>query len=367
MIAYKYKLYRTDKTKHLDKMLREASFVWNHALALQKRYYRLYKKYISCKKMQAHFAKRIDRYLLHSQTVQEILQRLDEAYMRFFKHLAIRPPKFKKAEHFSSFFFKQGGFKLDENKIRINKISKTYKFSLSREYHGKVKTVTFKRSPLGEYYIIVTTDAVGNTYGKSHNGASVGIDFGLKTYMTMSDGTTVKNPRFLKTDLPLLQKKGRKLSMSKQHSHHREQRRKELNRQYERIVNKRNAWQWQLAHRLCRQYDRIFIEDLRLTGMTKLWGRKMSDLAHAEFVNKLEYVAGKYSVTVHKIDRFFPSSKTCTCGYVNKELTLRARQWTCPECGARHNRDELAAFKILRQGIAELESGRKTTCRPKTA
>ena len=313
MIAYKYKLYRTDKTKHLDKMLREASFVWNHALALQKRYYRLYKKYISSKRMQKHFAKRIDRYLLHSQTVQEILQRLDEAYMRFFKHLAVRPPKFKKAKHFSSFLFKQGGFKLDGNKIRINRISKTYKFSLSREYQGKVKTVNFKRSPLGEYYIIVTTDAVGNTYGKSHNGASVGIDFGLKTYMTMSDGTTIESPRFLNTDLPSLQKKGRKLSMSKQHSHHREQRRKDLNRLYERIVNKRNAWQWQLAHRLCRQYDRIFIEDLRFTGMTKLWGRKMSDLAHAEFVNKLEYVAGKYGVTVHKIDRFFPSSKTCTC------------------------------------------------------
>ena len=367
MIAYKYKLYRTDKTKHLDKMLREASFVWNHALALQKRYYRLYKKYISCKRMQGHFAKRINRHLLHSQTVQEILQRLDGAYMRFFKHLAVRPPKFKKENRFSSFLFKQGGFKLDGNKIRINKISKTYKFSLSREYHGNVKTVKFKRSPLGEYYIIITTDAVGKTYGKTHNGASVGIDFGLKTYMTMSDGTNIESPRFLNTDLPSLQKKGRKLSMSKQHSHHREQRRKDLNRLYERIVNKRNAWQWQLAHRLCRQYDRIFIEDLRLTGMTKLWGRKMSDLAHAEFVNKLEYVAGKYGVTVHKIDRFFPSSKTCTCGYVNKELTLRDRHWTCPECGARHHRDELAACNILRQGIAELESVRKTTCRPKTA
>ena len=101
--------------------------------------------------------------------------------------------------------------------------------------------------------------------------------------------------------------------------------------------------------------------------MTKLWGRKMSDLAHAEFVNKLEYIAGKYGVTVHKIDRFFPSSKTCTCGYVNKELTLRDCHWTCPECGTRHHRDELTACNILRQGIAELESGRKTTCRPKTA
>ena len=159
MISYKYKLYRTDKTKHLDKMLREASFVWNHALALQKRYYQIYHKYIGIGRMKAHFVKHIGRCLLHSQTVQEILERLDGAYMRFFKHLAVRPPKFKKAKHFSSFLFKQGGFKLDGNKIRINKISKTYKFSLSREYQGKVKTVKFKRSPLGEYYIIVTTDA----------------------------------------------------------------------------------------------------------------------------------------------------------------------------------------------------------------
>ncbi|MBQ0074572.1 MAG: transposase [Prevotella sp.] len=367
MIAYKYKLYRTDKTKHLDKMLREASFVWNHALALQKRYYQLYHKYIGIGRMKAHFVKHIDRCLLHSQTVQEILERLDEAYMRFFKHLAVRPPKFKKAKHFSSFLFKQGGFKLDGNKIRINKISKTYKFSLSREYEGKIKQIMIKRSHLNEFYIFIVTNATPKPYEKSHNGASVGIDFGLKSYMTMSDGSTIQSPCYLKYDLPRIQSKSRKLSRSKKASNNHERRRLDLNRQYERIVNKRSDWQWKLAHDLCRKYDFIFIEDLSLNGMTKMWGRKMSDLAHGEFVNKLEYVAGKYGVTVHKIDRFFPSSKTCTCGYVNKELTLRDRHWTCPECGTRHHRDELAASNILRQGIAELESGRKTTCRPKTA
>ena len=100
MIAYKYKLYRTPKTKHLDKMLREACFVWNHALALQKRYYRLYHKYIGATRMQKHFAKRISRCLLHSQTTQEILQRLDTSYQRFFKHLAKRPPKFPQGKGF---------------------------------------------------------------------------------------------------------------------------------------------------------------------------------------------------------------------------------------------------------------------------
>ena len=360
MISYKYKLYRTDKTKHLDKMLREAAFVWNHALALQKRYYRMYHKYIGIACMKAHFAKRISRNLLHSQIVQEILERLDDAYKRFFKHLAARTPKFRRAKDFSSIVFKQGGYSLNGNVLTINRTKKRFKFSLSRPYDGKVKTLTVKRSPLGEYFIIMVLDKAPVSLGKTHNGASVGIDFGLKTYMTMSDGTTVKNPRFLKTDLPLLQKKGRKLSMSKQHSHHREQRRKDLNRQYERIVNKRNAWQWQLAHRLCRQYDRIFIEDLLLTGMTALWGRKMNDMAHGAFVTKLEYVASKYGVTVHKIDRFYPSSKACTCGYVNKQLKLKDRQWTCPECGAVHSRDLLAAQNILRQGIAELESTSKT-------
>jgi len=360
MVTYKYKLYRTDKTKYLDKMLREACFVWNHALALQKRYYRLYGKYINCGRMKAHFVKRISRNTLHSQTVQELLERLDDAYKRFFKHLAKRPPKFRKAKDFTSIVFKQGGYSLNGNVLTINSIKKRFKFSLSRPYAGKVKTLTVKRSPLGEYFIVMVLDKAPVTFRKTHNGASVGIDFGLKTYMTMSDGTKVKSPQFLKTTLPKVQRASRNLSKSASDSHHHQSRRMELDRVHERIVNKRSEFQWQLAHLLCRQYDHIYIEDLQLKGMTALWGRKMNDLAHGAFINRLEYVATKYGVTVHKIDRFYPSSKTCTCGYVNKQLQLKDRHWTCPECGAVHDRDLLAAQNILRQGIAELESTSKT-------
>ena len=98
MISYKYNIYHSKKTKYLDKMLRECCFVWNHALALQRRYYKLFGKYISVGKMKKHFTKRIKRNLLHSQTTQEILERLDESYNRFFKKLAKRPPKFKSPE-----------------------------------------------------------------------------------------------------------------------------------------------------------------------------------------------------------------------------------------------------------------------------
>ena len=101
-------------------------------------------------------------------------------------------------------------------------------------------------------------------------------------------------------------------------------------------------------------------EKFTLLGMTRMWGRKMSDLAHAEFVGKLECVARKYSVTVHKIDRFYPSSKTCECGYVNRELKLSDREWVCPECGKVNYRDLNAAENILRRGISELWSGSKT-------
>ena len=201
MIAYKYKLYQTKRTKHLDAMLREASFVWNHALALQKRYYSLFGKYISKNAMQKHYAKRIKRTLLHSQTTQEIIERLDTAYQRFFKKLAKRPPKFRRAIDFYSIVYKQGGFSLNGNVLTVNTIKKRFKFSYSRPYEGRVKRIAIKRSRLGEYYLIITTDAEPKAYGKTHDGASVGIDFGLKTYMTLSDGTTVRNPQFLKSDL----------------------------------------------------------------------------------------------------------------------------------------------------------------------
>lgn len=360
MIAYKYKLYRTDRTKHLERMFREACFVWNHALALQKRYYRMYAKYINANRMQKHFAKRISRNLLHSQTVQEILQRLDTAYQRFFRRLAKRPPKFRKAKDFSSILFKQGGYSLNGNVLTINSIRKRFKFSLSRPYAGKVKTLTIKRSHIGEFFIVMVLDQSPQSIGKSHNGASVGIDFGLKEYMTLSDGTTVDNPQFLKSGLRLLQRKSRNLSRCVSGSQNRERKRLDLDRHYEKVVNRRNAFQWQLAHQLCQQYDNIFIEDLQLTGMSSLWGRKMSDLAHGVFVLKLQYVATKYGVTVHKINRYYPSSKTCSCGYMNHGLQLHERTWVCPECGAVHKRDLLAANNILRQGIAELESVSKS-------
>ena len=361
MVSYKYKLYNSKHNKHLSAMLMDASFVWNHCLALHKRYYRMFGKFINANRLKTHFAKRYRMQRLHSQTVQEVIERLDTAYRRFFDHIAKRPPKFKRAKDFTSIVFKQGGYKIEENRLTINKIGKTFRFFLSRPYEGAIKRLVVKRDAIGDFYIVLVLDRPVTTYEKTHNGASVGVDFGLKTYMTLSDGSRIDNPRFLRRDLNKLKRASLRLSLSKKGGHNHEHRRKELDRIHRRIRDRRSDFQWKLAHKLCRRYDIICLEDLNLSGMTRLWGRKMNDLAHAEFVNKLEYVATKYGVTVHKVDRYFPSSKLCSCGHVYKSLKLSDRSWVCPCCGEIHDRDLWASQNILRQGIADLESGSKTS------
>ena len=119
-----------------------------------------------------------------------------------------------------------------------------------------------------------------------------------------------------------------------------------------------------LNEKLIKEYDFIFIETLNLEGMRRLWGKKISDLSHSMFIDKLRYVASKYGVTVHQIDKWFPSSKTCECGYVYKSLSLLERTWVCPKCGSVNDRDLLASKNILRKGISELEStGNSNGCK----
>ena len=367
MISYKYKLYRSKKTIALEHMMREAAFVWNHALALQKRYHSLAKalawdnSYIKAARMQAFFAKRIKPTRLHSQTVQEILQRQDASFRLFFKHVTRRPPKFRKAEDFTSFVFKQGGYKLYGNEFIVNKISKRFKFSKSREWEGKVKNVRVFRSR-GEWYILVVTDAEPMQRGKTHTGASAGIDFGLKTFMTFSDGTEIEAPQFYKRLLRKVRKWQRLLSRSTKGSNHYWAYRRQLNRVYAELADKRRDWFYQTANDICRKYEYLFVEDLSISGMARMkhWGRKVNDLGWTGFLKTLEYVASKYGVTVHKIDRWFASSRMCDCGYKNDALTLADREWVCPRCGTVHHRDAHAAQNILRRGIAELESICKT-------
>ena len=127
---------------------------------------------------------------------------------------------------------------------------------------------------------------------------------------------------------------------------------------HERIANQRRDWFFKLAHNLTDTYDVLIFETLNLKGMKRLWGRKVSDVAFYSFLKILEYVAATKNKTVHYVDRWFASSKTCNhCGHKNTALTLQDRHWRCQQCGSTQDRDVGAAINLLREGIHALGKG----------
>ena len=143
------------------------------------------------------------------------------------------------------------------------------------------------------------------------------------------------------------------LVAKKRGSNNRRRARKDLARLHLHIANQRKDWQFKLARQLCETYDTICIENLNIKTMQMRWGRKVSDLGHAQFVGILKYMASRLGTLVVETPRFYPSSRTCSvCKYVLDELPLSVREWTCPVCGTVHDRDRNAAFNILRVGTS---------------
>ena len=241
------------------------------------------------------------------------------------------------------------------NRIRLH--GRSYKFSKSREIEGKIKTVTIKRDELGHIWLCFAVD--NGSYPEPVTPSNiVGMDFGLKTFLTLSDGTSIESPLFYETALHEIRRLSRELSRKQQGSHNRHKAKLALAKVYERITNLRRDWFFKLAHDLTDRYDVIVLEDLNIAGMKALWGRKVSDLGFASFVDILKHVAVKRGKTVHFVGRFFPSSKTCSpCGEVNHSLQLSDRSWTCAGCGTLHNRDRNASVNLERAGASALGLG----------
>lgn len=367
MIANKYKIYNNKrKNDKLEELCNTAASIWNHTVLLSRRYYSLYGKSVPKKRMRQQISKlRKNNYYwsqLNSQPAQEVVDRVYESYKRFFKGSSKRPPKPKRWQHFKSFVFTQSGYKIENNELTINKVTKV-KFHKSREYYD-VKNVRLKRDAVGDWWIIITSSRSINTtdYTKSRGGASVGFDFSLPKFLIGSDDTEYNSPLFYYEMQDKIAKLNKNLSKKKKGSKNRQKAKKDLARAYRKLKNKREDHHWKLAHELCRKYDFIAIEDLNIDGMKKMWGKKVSDLSFSSFVLKLEHISKKYETNVHKVDKWFASSKTCfDCGVKNNKLKLSDREWVCQSCGAIHDRDKNASNNILRQGIVEYRSGSKTT------
>jgi len=194
------------------------------------------------------------------------------------------------------------------------------------------------------------------------------FDFGLKTFLTCSDGSKIESPQFLKQSLNLIKKASRQHSKKRKCSSNRERARLNLVRKHEDVMNRRSDWFWKLAHDLTNLFDVLCFETLNLKGMQRLWGRKISDLAFGEFLQILEWVAKKKGKQVVFIDRWYPSSKTCSeCGHVLDKLDLSVREWRCPSCGSINGRDENAAKNICAVGASTVKLGDVRQAKPAIA
>jgi putative transposase len=177
-------------------------------------------------------------------------------------------------------------------------------------------------------------------------------------FLTVSDGTQIESPQFLKQSLTAIKKASRQHSKKVKGSTNRERARKNLVRRHEDVVNRRSDWFWKLAHDLTDRFDVVCFETLNLKGMQRLWGRKISDLAFGEFLQILEWVAKKKDKQIVFIDRWYPSSKTCSnCGHVLKELDLSIGEWRCPSCQSVNGRDRNAAKNICAVGASTVKLG----------
>ncbi len=364
MKTYKFKLHSNHGNRELHKTIDGHAHVWNHFVALCRRYYAIYGKYPGKKSLMRHLTKlkRLPRYAhwnqLPSQSLQDVIDRLDKAYAKLFSNGTSSKrsgrPRFKKRFLYKSFTLKVAGWKLlQSNNLRIGK--HIYQYFKSRDILGKPKRCTVKRDSVGDVWIIVLTDHIDMDLFRPTTDNNAGFDFGLKTYLTGSDHNDYESPQFFKHGIKTIKRANRNHSRKVNRSNNRVRARRNLACKHRKIANQRQDFHWKLAHDLTDRYDWIALETLNLQGMKSLWGRKVSDLGFYDLVQKLKYIAAKKGVKVVSIDKWYPSSKTChVCGEVNQDLNLRDRTWQCPNCHTQLDRDRNAAINIHRVGASTL-------------
>lgn len=239
MRTLKFKLYNHKRNDYLKQIINVSGVIYNYCIALHRRYYRMWGKHLCCAKLQKHIARlRKKRYkfwqLVGSQAVQDICQRIEKAYQLLFSHnkKGVRPPGFKKFSRYKSFTLKQAGYKfLGGNRVKLGK--RVYQYWNSKQIEGSVKTLTIKRTPLGELFMVVVVDDALKPEVKFKTGKIAGFDFGLKTFLSCSDGSKIDSPQFLKTSLNDLRKASKQHSKKDKGFHNRERARKHLVRQNE--------------------------------------------------------------------------------------------------------------------------------------
>jgi len=358
--SYKYRIYPDDVQKELlSNIFGQVRFVYNLGLETKISAYTGNKKHLNVFDLNKQITqlKKTDATWLKdspSQALQMSMSNLDNAYTNFFRGAGF--PKFKSKYRKQSFQLPQGVF-LSENKkqVFIPKLKFT-DIDLHKIFKGEIKTVTISKTTTNKYYISILVDNKKELPKKQpiKLETTVGVDLGIKDFAITSDGKKFKNHDFFKSSMKNLRVQQRSLSRKQKGSNHYIKQKMKVSLIHEHIKNQREDYLHKISKYLVDNYDTICIENLGVSNMMKnhKLSRAIGDMGWYKFKSMLEYKTEWYGKNLSVIGRFDPSSKTCSnCGKINKELTLKDRNWKCDSCETEHDRDINAALNIRNFGL----------------
>ena len=361
--SYKYKLKPSDEQiVLLNKHFGSIRFVYNFFLNERKKEYETNKQSLNYSDNSKSLTelKKQEGYIwlneINSQSLQSSLKHLDDSYNGFFKKRT-KFPKFKSKHTKNSFKIPQF-VKIENGKLKIPKFKEPIDLILSRSFNGAIKQCTISKTPTNEYFVSILVETEHIKYEKT--GKSIGIDLGIKDFVITSDGYKYKNNRYTKTYEKKLKEQRQHLSRKTKGSNRYLKQKLKVATIYKKITNSRLNNLHKVSTQLIKKYDLIVMEDLNIKGMIKnhKLSKQISDVSWSKFIELLTYKAQWNDKEIVKIDRFFPSSKTCNCcGYINQNLKLDMREWNCPSCNTKLDRDLNASINILKEGYKQISSG----------
>ena len=368
----KVRLYPTqEQIVELNKVLGCYRFVYNHLLSLKQEVYNNDKTNLGLNELSKYLHgtlyKQEEYSWLNEQNtkvLQQALRQMLTAYNNFFKQ-GKGFPKFKSKKDKQSALFPLEAIsktnKFTECKITLTKSFKDLNFKCSdlyfkrlQTYKDCIKSATLSKTKSGNFFLSILIDLPNEEVIKfKQTNDIVGIDLGVKDFVITSDGEVFENKHFYKSQEKKIKKLDKQLSKKVKGSNNREKSRIKLAKAYERLTNQKEQYLHSVVNVLLSQYDIICMEDLNVRGMLKnhKLSKAIQELGFSRFKSILEDKSYNNGKRVVFVDRFYPSSKRCSCcGYIHKGLTLRDREWVCPECGEHHDRDINASINILMKG-----------------